>query len=152
MLFFVVSGAGFDVSALALPVAPWTNYRWTNYLTGAENWPVAAELPGFTGDLGVFVVSNTPQIDAPTAPESLLPRLVTGAGGEKRGFEEGAHHARINGGTRKRRIERKALRPSAAHHDESAAAPTSAGTSTSSPRCSITWSMMPYAFASSADM
>ena len=34
----------------------------------------------------------------------------------------------------------------------SAAAPASAGTSTSSPRCWMTWSMIPYAFASSADM
>lgn len=38
------------------------------------------------------------------------------------------------------------------YHDDSAAAPTSAGTSTSSPRCWMTWSTIPYAFASSADM
>lgn len=69
----------FDVSMLA--AQPWANYRWTNYLTGAESWPVAAELPGFPGDLGVFVASNTPQVEILSAAESLLPRLDPAAPG-----------------------------------------------------------------------
>lgn len=50
---------------------------WTNYLTGTESWPTAAVLPGTGGDLGVWVASNTPVIDATTAVQSLVPSTTT---------------------------------------------------------------------------